>query len=89
MLVPLYGFLQGDTVGLLVLVHDTDTVAEIGRKLQQAAAVRVAPKPRAHVAHGGRVLAPELTVAQAGLSALDRVDVIPEAACDEEDPERP
>jgi hypothetical protein len=87
MLVPLYGFLQGDTIGLLVLVHDTDTVAEIGRKLQQAAAVRLAPKPRARVFHGGQVLAPELTVAQAGLSALDRVDVIPEAERDGERPE--
>lgn len=79
MLVPLYGFLQGDTIGLLVLVHDTDTVAEIARKLQQAAAVRLPPKPRAGVFHGGHRLAPELTVAQAGLSALDRVDVIQEA----------
>jgi hypothetical protein len=78
-LVPLYGFLQGDTIGLLVLVHDTDTVAEIARKLQQAAAVRLPPKAVASVFHGGHRLAPELTVAQAGLSALDRVDVIREA----------
>jgi hypothetical protein len=78
-LVPLYGFLQGDTIGLLVLVHDTDTVAEIARKLQQAAAVRLPPKARASVSHGGHRLDPELTVAQAGLSALDRVDVIQEA----------
>lgn len=78
MLVPLYGFLRGDSMGLLVLVHDTDTVAEIGRKLQQAAAVRVVPKERASVYHAGRALALELTVAGAGLSALERVDVIPE-----------
>jgi hypothetical protein len=56
MLVPLYGFLRGDTIGLLVLVHETDTVREIGRKLQEAAAVRVA---------------------EVGLQALERVDVIP------------
>ena len=79
MLVPLYGFLQGDTIGLLVLVHDTDTVAEIARKLQQAAAVRVPPKAGASVHYGGRRLDPELTVAQAGLSALERVDVFQEA----------
>jgi hypothetical protein len=78
MLVPLYGFLQGDSIGLLVLVHDTDTIAEIARKLQQAAAVRVPPKPRARVYYAGRALAPELTVAAAGLSALERVDVFPE-----------
>jgi hypothetical protein len=77
MLVPLYGFLKGDSMGLLVLVHDTDSVAEIARKLQQAAAIRVAPKPRASVQHAGRALDLELSVAAAGLSALDRVDVIP------------
>jgi len=77
--VPLYGFLKGDSIGLLVLVHDSDPVAEIGRKLQQAAAVRVLPRPGASVYHNGKVLAPELTVAGAGLTALERVDVVPES----------
>ncbi len=79
MLVPLYGFLQGDTLGVLVLVQDGDPVAEIAASLQQAAAMRVAPRPGARVQFAGRVLDPELTVAQAGLAALDRVDVTWEA----------
>ena len=78
MLVPLYGFLAGDTLGLIVLVHDTETVRDIGDRLQQAAAVRVAPRARAHVFAGGHRLDPDLTVAAAGLTALDRVDVVPE-----------
>lgn len=78
MLVPLYGFLSGDTLGVLVLVHDHETVHDIADRLQQAAAVRVAPKPRARVIVRGRVLDPKLTVRQAGLTALDRVDVIGE-----------
>ena len=77
-LVPLYGFLKGDTIGLLVLVHDTDKVAEIARKLQQAAAVRIPPRLGANVYHAGKVLPPDITVSQAGLSALERVDVIAE-----------
>ena len=77
MLVPLYGFLRGDTIGLLVLVHDTDTVREIGRKLQEAAAVRVAPKPAAEVYCRGSLLTPDLTVGEVGLKALERVDVVP------------
>ena len=77
MLVPLYGFLKGDTIGLLVLAQTTDTVAEVAAKLQQAAAVRVAPKPRADVYFKGNRLSPELTVSQAGLEALERVDVVP------------
>jgi toluene-4-monooxygenase system protein B len=77
MLVPLYGFLKGDTIGLLVLVQETDTVREIGRSLQEAAAVRVTPRPAADVYFRGHLLDPALTVAEAGLEALERVDVVP------------
>jgi hypothetical protein len=80
MLVPLYGFLKGDTIGLVVLVKDSDPVSAIASTLQQAAAVRVPPQPRARVYAGGRELDPALTVAAAGLTALDRVDVVPEVA---------
>ncbi|HEU4578420.1 MAG TPA: toluene-4-monooxygenase system B family protein [Polyangiaceae bacterium] len=78
MLVPLHGFVQGDTVGLLVLVHDTDTIAQLARVLADAAAVRVRPSPVARVYRGGKELEPSLTVAGAGLSALERVDLVPE-----------
>jgi hypothetical protein len=79
-LVPLYGFLRGDTIGLLVLVHDTDTVADIASRLQAAASVRVAERPAAAVYFRGARLDPALTVAEAGLDALERVDVIQDAA---------
>jgi hypothetical protein len=79
MLVPLYGFLRGDTIGLVVLVHDHQTVADVAAILQEAATVRVAPYARPVVWHAGRALDPHLTVAAAGLQALDRIDVIPEA----------
>jgi hypothetical protein len=78
MLVPLYGFLQGDSIGLLVLVHDEDRVQDVGDALQQAAAVRIAPRVRVRVMHAGRQLRADLTVAQAGLGPLDRVDVVAE-----------
>ena len=78
MLVPLHGFVQGDTVGLLVLVHDTDSIAQLARVLVEAAAVRVLPAPVARVYSGGRELDPALTVAGAGLSALERIDLVPE-----------
>ena len=79
MLVPLYGFLQGDTLGLVVLVHDTDRVRDIAQRLQRAAAVRIASRERVTVLTNGRRLDPDATIAQAGLSALDRVDVVEEA----------
>ena len=82
MLVPLYGFLRGDTLGLVILVQDSDKIRQVAQNLQQAAAVRVAPCAQAQVWAHGRRIPLELTVAEAGLGALDRVDVIPE-------PERP
>jgi len=77
-LVPIYGFVRGDTIGLVALVHDHQTVAELAATLQQAAAVRVAPRRRAKVYFERRLLDPKLTIADAGLGALDRVDVVPE-----------
>ena len=78
MLVPLYGFLAGDTLGLVVLVHDDERVHAIAKKLQLAACVRVTPRANAQVYLRGQRLDPELTVSEAGLAPLDRVDVVPE-----------
>jgi hypothetical protein len=78
MLVPLYGFLRGDTIGLIVLVQDSQTIADVAAVLQQAASCRVAPAARARVFFAGRPLDPALTVKAAGLTALDRVDVVQE-----------
>ena len=77
MLVPLYGFLRGDTAGLVVLVRAGDTLAEVARVVQEAACMRVAPTQHAAVWVGGKSLDLALTVAAAGLGPLDRVDVIP------------
>ena len=80
MLVPLYGFLKGDTIGLIVLVRSDQTVADIAAVLQEAASVRVAPAERASVYCRGTKLDPALTVTEAGLKALDRVDVVQEGS---------
>ena len=85
MLVPLFGFLRGDTIGLVVLVHDHQTVADIARSLQEAACMRVAPLARASVYFGGMRLDPAATVAASGLTPLDRVDVVQEEGDPDED----
>jgi hypothetical protein len=36
--IPLYGFLQDDTVGLLILAEEGDTLQALAQKLQDAAA---------------------------------------------------
>lgn len=80
MLIPLYGFLRGDTIGLVILAQDSDTIRDVGAKLQEAASVRVAPAAAVEVRHNGRLLDPARTVAECGLEALERVDVAPKAA---------
>ena len=76
--VPLYGFLQGDTIGLLILAEEGETVQALGQKLQDAGSLRVAGRNHAQVVYNGIVIDKALTVAQAGLQAFDRFDVIAE-----------
>jgi hypothetical protein len=74
--IPLYGFLQGDTVGLLILAEEGETLQALAQKLQDAASLRVAHKERVQVVYNDKTMDPAMTVAQAGLQALDRFDVI-------------
>jgi Toluene-4-monooxygenase system protein B (TmoB) len=76
MSIPLYGFLEGDTLGLLILAEEGDTLQALARKLQDAASLRVAGRDRVQVVYNGKTMDPTMTVAQAGLQALDRFDVI-------------
>lgn len=75
-MIPLYGFLRGDTLGLLILAEETETVESLARKLEQSARLRVAHRPALSVVHKGRVLDGSITVRAAKLEALDRFDVI-------------
>lgn len=75
-MIPLYGFLEGDTLGLLLLAGEDETIAELAGKLQQSARVRVRPREHVELLHRGRAVNPALTVTQAGLQPLDRVDVV-------------
>jgi hypothetical protein len=75
-MIPLYGFLEGDTLGLLLLADEDETLAELARRLQESAALRVAPFDSPEIRHQGRSLPPELRVGAAGLGALDRIDVV-------------
>ncbi len=76
MSIPLYGFLEGDTVGLLVLAEEGETILGLARKLQDAASIRVARADEIDFVYDGKTIDPGLTVAQTGLQPLDRFDVI-------------
>jgi Toluene-4-monooxygenase system protein B (TmoB) len=75
MLVPLHAFALGDTMGVLVLVDDSDTIAELARRIAAATAMRVAPRGRPIVYVATADLNPAATVAASGLRALDRVNL--------------
>ena len=74
--IPLYGFLRGDTIGLLIVAEQNDTLQTLARKLQEAASLRVAPSNQLQVIYNEQAMDLTMTVAQAGLQALDRFDVI-------------
>lgn len=74
-MIPLYGFLEGDTIGLLVLAAPGDRIADLAARLCEAASLRVAPPERVRVSWRGKTLELDETVAAAGLEPLDRIDV--------------
>ncbi len=74
-MIPLYGFLQGDTMGLLVLANEDDTVTTLAAKLAASARVRVQRRAPLCVFYKGVRLDDDMTVGRAGIEALDRIDV--------------
>ena len=72
---PLYGFLEGDTIGQLIVAEEGDTIESLARKLQEAASIRVKPRPAVDLVYQGQVIDAALTISEAGLIALERFDV--------------
>lgn len=75
-MIPLYGFLQGDTMGILLLADEGDTAGTLAQKLVAAAGVRVRPASELRVLFRGHPLPAGVTVERAGIEALDRIDVV-------------
>jgi hypothetical protein len=75
--IPVYGFLEGDTLGLVVTVVGEDTVDELAAKIRAAAAVRVGWTGPARVVLKGRTLSGSTTIVAAGIEPLDMVEVRP------------
>jgi hypothetical protein len=78
--IPLYCFVRGDTLGLVVLAPEQESVDELALRLARAAAPRVTLAGQLRVLHGGRTLRGELTLTEAGILPLDRVDLVTEGA---------
>jgi hypothetical protein len=82
-MIPLYGFLKGDTIGLLVLASPDDSFADLAEKLQASASVRKRSMPGARVFFRGREISPKTLVKDSELRALDRFDVVAEDRSEE------
>lgn len=75
-MLPVYGFLQGDTLGIVLFAYADETVASLTNKLQLAARLRVPPKKKPAMIFLGQELDENLLISQTSIQALDRVDVI-------------
>lgn len=78
MAIPLYAFVRGDTLGLVVLAGEAESVDDLAQRLARAAAPRVVLAGRLRVSHRGKLLEGQLTLLEAGINALDRVDLLTE-----------
>jgi hypothetical protein len=74
-MIPVYGFLEGDTLGVVLLLDESDTIGDAAAKLQTAADVRVDSRDALVFVHRERVLHPTMSVRAAGIEPLDRVDL--------------
>jgi hypothetical protein len=80
--IPLYAFVRGDTLGLVVLASERENIDQLAARLSRAAAPRVTLSGKLRVMHRGKLLKGELTLTEAGVSALDRVDLLTERDLD-------
>ena len=74
-MIPLYAFLEGDTIGLLLLAYPQETAEQLQKKLFSMARTRVEPKGEYCVQFQGKTVEANATVQALGLTALDRIDV--------------
>ena len=72
---PLYGFMEGDTIGLLILADEQESVRSLAGKLRDAASLRVDGGCDMDLVYQGRVLDPDSMLAQADFKPLQRFDL--------------
>jgi hypothetical protein len=73
---PLYGFVEGDTMGIVVLGRLEGTVGELGDNLLRAVGLRVARRRAYRILAGAHRLDPAAPLGSQGLAPLDRVELV-------------
>jgi hypothetical protein len=72
---PLYGFMEGDTIGVLILGDEQESVESLAQKLRDAASLRVDPNGEMELVYQGTVLDPAITLGEAKFAPLQRFDL--------------
>ena len=75
MQLPLYGFVEGDTIGLLIMADKQESVRSLAERLRDAASLRVGGSRDMEVVYRGIVLDPDSTLAQSDFKPLQRFDL--------------
>ena len=84
-MIPVHGFLEGDTLGILLLLDEHETLASVVEKAQRSSRLRVAPRRDLRVVHRGVVLELDKRVAETPIAALERIDVVSAESVEKED----
>ncbi len=74
-MIPLLGFLQGDTLGVLVFAQENDTMADVAKRLIQSCQVRVAFEGNPILLYKNKAMPDTALVSSVGFKLLDRIDV--------------
>ena len=72
---PLYGFMEGDTIGLLIVADERESVRSLAAKLRDAASLRVDGSRHTEIVYRGILLDPDSTLAKADFKPLQRFDL--------------
>lgn len=73
---PLYAFVQGDTLGVVVLGRLDETASDLGENLLRATGVRVKRRGPFRIIWGERPLELAAPLRTLGMQPLDRVDLV-------------
>lgn len=76
-MIPIYGFLETDTIGLLIMAYPDDTMERLIEKLQNSAAIRVKPRHKMELLYKNQIIASNMTVLEVGFQPLDHFFVMP------------
>ena len=72
---PLYGFVEGDTVGVLIVADEHESVGSLANKLRDAVSLRVATTDDMEIVYRAVALDPATTLDAAQFAPLERFDL--------------